>query len=132
VLLPLIARLYNLFTGSDSGDDFVLAEKAKTKTLNKGKKPASRSSGRSASARKGMPGGSGSGSAPKPKRMKVNPVEPVSRDWRRMPIGDYEHAREGFNPYAYPRTCSDIRFHCRMHEAIYDEIVNHFSNPVIV
>jgi hypothetical protein len=48
-----------------------------------------------------------------------------------MSTADYEHAREGFYPYAFPKTSSDAWFHCRMHNSIYDEIINQFSNPVV-
>jgi hypothetical protein len=37
-------------------------------------------------------GGSSSGATPKPKRLRINPDEPTSKDWKKMHALEYEQA----------------------------------------
>ena len=51
----------------------------------------------------------------------VNPLEPVHASWSTLKPALYEEARMNFNPYAFgQRTCNDSRFHCKMHQQVYE------------
>ena len=60
----------------------------------------------------------------------VNPAETVRGNWAKVPPKEFKVDRLDFNPYAFgASTCSDIRFYCKMHEAIYEFILSEFAHP---
>jgi hypothetical protein len=73
-----------------------------------------------------------SDAASKPKRMRHNPDEPTSDDWKKMSVAKFTRARDDFNPYAHPKISPDHRFHSRMQFEIYDSIICSFQYPVVV
>ena len=74
---------------------------------------------------------SGNKTAGPSQRIVTNKVEPVHSDWNTLPEKDFQRDRLGFNPYIYDRTSSDPRFYCKMHQVMYEFVINRKENTYV-
>jgi hypothetical protein len=66
-----------------------------------------------------------------PKRGKKNPLEPICKDWTRLSQEEFIVARMHFNPYSFPATASDERFHCKMYHEMYEFVYGRLAHPIV-